>query len=246
MSKEKVDIIVEGGKATAGATMGKAFGPLKVNVQDILKLINEKTAAFKGIKVPVKVVVDTETKEFEVEVGSPPVSELIKKELGLEKGSGTPNKNKIANLSIEQVIKIALMKKDSMLDKSLKSAVKSVIGSCNSLGCLIESKTSKEVNKDIEQGKYNHLIEKKETETPSEKFKELQDYLKQFQERQRAIEATKAAEEAKKEAEKAAKKEVIKEEPKKEGAKEAAGKEEKKEVKEEAPKKEEKKEVKKK
>ena len=246
MSKEKVDIIVEGGKATAGATMGKAFGPLKVNVQDILKLINEKTAAFKGVKVPVKVVVDTETKEFEVEVGSPPVSELIKKELGVDKGSGTPNKNKIANLSIEQVIKIALMKKDSMLDKSLKSAVKSVIGSCNSLGCLIESKTSKEVNKDIEQGKYNHLIEKKETETPSEKFKELQDYLKQFQERQRAIEATKAAEEAKKEAEKAAKKEVIKEEPKKEGAKEAAGKEEKKEVKEEAPKKEEKKEVKKK
>src|SRR3989344_497892 len=164
MSKEKVDIIVEGGKATAGATMGKAFGPLKVNVQDILKIINEKTAAFKGVKVPVKVVVDTETKEFEVEVGSPPVSELIKKELGLEKGSGTPNKNKIANLSIEQVIKIALMKKDSMLDKSLKSAVKSVIGSCNSLGCLIESKTSKEVNKDIEQGKYDHLIEKKETE----------------------------------------------------------------------------------
>ena len=240
MRKEKVDIIVEGGKATAGATMGKAFGPLKVNVQDILKVINEKTEAFKGVKVPVKVVVDTETKEFEVEVGSPPVSELIKKELGLDKGSGIPNKNKIANLSMEQIIKIALMKKDSMLDKSLKSAVKSVIGSCNSLGCLIESKTSKEINKDIEQGKYNHLIEKKQTETASEKMKELQNYLKQFQDKQKAIEAAKAAEEAKKE---------VKEEPKKEGVKEAAGKEEKKEAvkKEEAPKKEEaKKEVKKK
>ena len=96
-------------------------------------------------------------------------------------------------------------------------------------------------------GKYNHLIEKKETETPSEKFKELQNYLKQFQERQKAIEAAKAAEEAKKEAEKEAKKEV-KEEPKKEGVKEAAGKEEKKEAvkKEEVPKKEEKKEAKKK
>ena len=246
MSKEKVEIIVEGGKATAGATMGKAFGPLKVNVQDILKVINEKTEAFKGVKVPVKVTVDTETKEFEVEVGSPPVSELIKKELGLDKGSGTPNKNKIANLSIEQIIKIALMKKDSMLDKSLKSAVKSVIGSCNSLGCLIESKTSKEVNKDIEQGKYAHLIEKKETETPSEKMKELQNYLKQFQERQKAIEAAKAAEEAKKEAEKEAKKEVKEEAPKKEGVKETAVKEDKKETVKKEPVKEEKKEAKKK
>ena len=246
MSKEKVEIIVEGGKATAGATMGKAFGPLKVNVQDILKVINEKTEAFKGVKVPVKVTVDTETKEFEVEVGSPPVSELIKKELGLDKGSGTPNKNKIANLSIEQIIKIALMKKDSMLDKSLKSAVKSVIGSCNSLGCLIESKTSKEVNKDIEQGKYAHLIEKKETETHSEKMKELQNYLKQFQERQKAIEAAKAAEEAKKEAEKEAKKEVKEEAPKKEGVKETAVKEDKKETVKKEPVKEEKKEAKKK
>ena len=59
MSKEKVEVIVEGGKATAGAAMGKALGPLKVNVQEILKVINEKTESFKGVKVPVKIIVET-------------------------------------------------------------------------------------------------------------------------------------------------------------------------------------------
>ena len=176
MSKEKVEVIVDGGKAAAGATMGKALGPLKVNVQEILKVINEKTAAFSGVKVPVKIIVDTETKDFEIEVGSPPVSELIKKEIKIEKGSGKPDKDKIANLSMEQVIKIALMKKDSMLDKSLKSAVKSVIGSCNSLGCLVESKISKEINKEINEGKYDNLINSRKIETSPEKLKQAKKY----------------------------------------------------------------------
>ncbi len=234
MSKEKIEIIVEGGKATAGAVLGKALGPLKVNTQNVLKLINEKTASFGGVKVPVTIIVDTETKEFTCEVGSPPVSELIKKELNLKKGSGQPNKEKIANLSIEQVIKIALMKKDSMLDKSLKSAVKSVIGSCNSLGCLIESKISKEINKEIDSGKYDKEIEAKATETSPEKVKELQNNLIQIQEKQKAIaEAEKAKEEEKEKA-----KEEAKEEKPEEGKEEKAeGEEERKEEKKEEKKK---------
>ena len=96
MAKETVESLVEGGKASAAPPLGPALGPLKINIGQVVAEINKKTAAFAGMKVPIKIIVDTETKEFEVEVGSPPVSELIKKELGLEKGSGTPNKNKIA------------------------------------------------------------------------------------------------------------------------------------------------------
>jgi len=218
MSKEKIDLIVDGGKATAGASMGKALGPLKINVQDVLSVINEKTAAFVGVKVPIKIIVDTKTKEFNIEVGSPPVSELIKKELGLEKGSSQPNQEKIANLSMEQVIKIALMKKDSMLDKTLKSAVKSVIGSCNSLGCLVESKISIEINKDIDEGIYDDLINSKKIETSPEKLAKLKEELKLSQERAKAKAAAekekeKPKEEAKEEGEEK------KEEPKKEEAK---------------------------
>ena len=109
MSKEKVDVMIEGGKASAGPAMGQAFGPLGVNIQDILAKINEKTADFKGMKVPVTVIVDTGDKSFELEIGTPPVSELIKKELNLQKGSGLQKMKKSANMAIEQIIKIARM-----------------------------------------------------------------------------------------------------------------------------------------
>src|SRR3989344_3100135 len=100
------------------------------------------------------------------------VTELVKEETKLEKGSGTPDKEKIANLSIEQVIKIALLKYDGMLANSLKAAVKNIVGSCNSMGVLVEGKIGIEINKDIENDIYNHQINSKLTETSNEK-KEL-------------------------------------------------------------------------
>src|SRR3989344_7971926 len=115
MSKETVEVMVEGGKAATGAQMGQALGPLKVNIQEILKKINEKTSSFSGMKVPIKIIIDLDTKDFEIIVGTPPISELIKNKTSAEKGSGEPNKIKIANFAIEQVIKIAKMKQDSMV-----------------------------------------------------------------------------------------------------------------------------------
>ena len=210
MSKQAVDLIIEGGKASAGAQMGQSFGPLGINIQEIIEKINEKTSSFTGMKIPVKVIVDTETKDSEIEVGSPPVSELIKKETTLEKGSGTPNKEKIANLAIEQVIKIAKMKQDSMLVNNFKSAIKSVVGSCNSLGILIEGKSAKETNQKIETGTFDKEIESQSTEVDPEKQKKLDQQLKDIQEKiKKEIEKQKAAEEEeKKAAEEAAAKEA--------------------------------------
>lgn len=84
--KITIPALVEGGKASAGPPLGPALGPLGVNINKIIETINEQTKEFKGITVPVKVVVDKDSKQFEVIVGSPPVSALIKKELGIEKG----------------------------------------------------------------------------------------------------------------------------------------------------------------
>ncbi len=177
MSKEIVELIVEGGKASAGAQMGQAFGPLGINIQEILDKINEKTSDMKGMKLPVKVVVDTETKEFDLEIGSPPVSELIKKEIGIDKGSGMPHLEKTGNVSIEQIIKISKMKKDSMLVNNLKSAVKSVTGSCGPLGILVEGEEPGETCKDIDEGKYDKEIDEGLTETSEEKKKILEEQL---------------------------------------------------------------------
>jgi len=180
MSKEKVDVMIEGGKASAGPAMGQAFGPLGVNIQDILAKINEKTADFKGMKVPVTVIVDTEDKSFDLEIGTPPISELIKKELNLQKGSGLQKIKKSANMAIEQIIKIAKMKTDSMLSKNFKSSVKTVIGSCGPMGILIEGKSLSEITKEVNEGKYDELINSGNTEVSDEKLKQLNADLKEI------------------------------------------------------------------
>src|SRR3989344_821413 len=89
--KETVEVLVEGGKAIAGPQLGGTLGPLKVNINQVISVINDKTKDFKGMKVPVKVIVDTETKDFNIEIGTPPTSELIKKEIELKLGPGEPN-----------------------------------------------------------------------------------------------------------------------------------------------------------
>jgi large subunit ribosomal protein L11 len=100
---EKLDVLVDGGKATPGPPLGPALGPMGVNVIQVVNAINEKTKAFTGMKVPVTLIVDSKTKAFEIKVGTPPVSALIIKELGIEKGSGSPKATKVGNLSVEQV-----------------------------------------------------------------------------------------------------------------------------------------------
>ena len=177
MSIEKLDLIVEGGKAVTTPQLAQKLGPLKINISEVIKKINDKTSNFKGIKVPLKLSIDTNTKDVNIGVGSPPVSELIKNELGIEKGSGVPNKDIKGNISIEQVIKIADMKKESMYIENLKSAVKNVIGSANSMGVLIENKKAVDINADIDNGTYDEMIASGKTEASTEKLKELSNHL---------------------------------------------------------------------
>ena len=102
MGKEIIEMLVDGGKAKADASVAQKLGPMKINIQNVLNKINEKTESFNGMKVPVKLTVDKDTKEFEVSIGTPPIAELIKKEFNLKKGSSFPDKDKVANISIEQ------------------------------------------------------------------------------------------------------------------------------------------------
>src|SRR3989344_3647773 len=102
--KETVEVLIEGGKASPAPPLGSSLGPLKVNVAQIVLDINKKTGDFKGMKVPVKVIVDTETKAYEIEIGTPPTAELIKKEINIKAGSGEPNKLKAGIIALEQVI----------------------------------------------------------------------------------------------------------------------------------------------
>jgi large subunit ribosomal protein L11 len=155
---EKLQVLVDGGRATPGPPLGPALGPLGVNIVEILKAINEKTKPFEGMKVPVTLLVDPKTKGFSIEVGTPPTSALIAKELKVEKGSGDPGKTRVGNLSLAQAIKIANMKADAMLAKTLKARVLEVVGTCVSMGVTAEGKPPKEFSKEIQAGKYDKQL----------------------------------------------------------------------------------------
>jgi len=155
---EKVEALVDGGKATPGPPLGPALGPLGVNVVEIVKSVNEKTKAFVGMKVPVKILIDPKTKKYEIEVGTPPTSALILKELGLEKGSGSTKATKVGNLTVNQALKIAEMKKESMLGKSKKERIIEVVGTCVSMGVNIDNKEARFIKDEINAGKYDKLL----------------------------------------------------------------------------------------
>jgi len=196
MGKETVDALVEGGKASAAPPLGSSLGPMKVNIGQVVSEINEKTKIFKGMKVPVKVIVDTDTKEFKIEVGTPPVTQLIKKEVNLEIGSGEPNKLKVGDIAFEQVIKLAKMKQDAILANNFKAAVKTVIGVCGTMGILIDGKDFKTIMKEVNEGKYDELIKEEKTEISEERKAELDKINKELQAKQKEVLKQKEAEKA--------------------------------------------------
>ena len=158
--KKIVEALVAGGQATAGPPLGQALGTLGVNVLAIVNKINEVTKDYAGMKVPVRVTVDPETKEFEVSVGTPTASALIVSELKVEKGSGSPKAQKVGDLNMEQITKIARMKAAELLSPNLKAAVKEVLGTCVSMGVTVDGKDPREVQKEIQEGKHDSLLTK--------------------------------------------------------------------------------------
>lgn len=193
----QIKILAEGGNMSPGPALSQKLGPIGLNVNQVIQKVNEATKNFKGLKVPVELSVDPATKEFEVLVFSPPVSELLKKELGFEKGSGRQEKIKSANASIEQIINVAKTKSQNMLARDLKAAVKSVVGTCTTLGILIESKSPLEIQEEIDAGKYDKEIQNEITETPEEKKKQLEEYYSTIKEKQdKMLKQEQAAKEA--------------------------------------------------
>ncbi|MBI2550579.1 50S ribosomal protein L11 [Candidatus Woesearchaeota archaeon] len=173
MPTQTVEALVEGGKASAAPPLGPALGPLGINVGQVVSEINKKTALFQGMQVPVKVSVDTATKAFNVSIGTPPASALIKKEAGIEKGSSNPLMDKVADLRIEQIIKVAKMKEGQLLGKGLTSKIKEIIGTCNSMGILVEGKPAVEAIKMVNDGAFADEIRSEKTELTAEELKEL-------------------------------------------------------------------------
>ena len=131
-----IKLQIEAGKATPAPPVGPALGSAGINIMQFVKEFNDRTANQPGMIIPVVITVYKD-KSFEFVTKVPPVAVLIKKELKIEKGSGKPNKDKVATITLEQVKKIAEQKMEDLNAASLESAMSMVKGTARSMGVIV-------------------------------------------------------------------------------------------------------------
>lgn len=140
MAKKVTGIIklqLPAGKATPAPPVGPALGQHGVNIMGFCKEYNAKTANQAGLTIPVVITV-YQDRSFSFILKTPPATVLIKKELGIEAGSGVPNKDKVGKLTKDQVRKIAEMKMPDLNAASIESAISMVVGTAKSMGVTVE------------------------------------------------------------------------------------------------------------
>ena len=151
MSEITIAGLIEGGKATGGPPFGPALGPLGININEVVGAINDKTKQYAGIKVPIKVIVETTTKTYKVEVGAPPTSALILKELNISAGAKTKDEI-VGNLTLEQLKNVVKSNEAKLYGKSIAERAKQVLGTCKSMGVKCENEDPREIIKKINSG----------------------------------------------------------------------------------------------
>lgn len=155
---QKISSLVTGGKASAGPPLGPALGPMGVNIMEVINAINEKTKDFEGMKVPITVSVDPDTKKWDIEIGIPSSAALLLKEIGIQKGSGTSGTDWVGDIKMDGIVKVAKTKLENSYADSLKSVTKEIIGTCLCLGIKVEGKFPKELTAEINAGKWDEKL----------------------------------------------------------------------------------------
>ena len=138
--KEVVRVIklqIEAGNATPAPPVGPALGSSGVNIMQFVKEFNDRTASQAGMTIPVVITVYKD-KTFEFITKVPPVAVLIKKAIKIQKGSGKPNKDKVAKITMAQVKEIAEQKMPDLNAASIETAMSMVMGTARSMGAVVE------------------------------------------------------------------------------------------------------------
>ena len=164
MPVKMVKVRVQGGKATPAPPLGPTLSQYGLDVAEVVDKINEMTKGFEGLEVTVVIHVDTETKKYDIEVKSPSTTSLLLKFAGASKPSGDPAHNKVGDISLEDVIKVALLKKEDLTAKSLKGAVKSILSTAATIGLTVDGKEPKQVLSEVKEGMHDSLLLKYEEE----------------------------------------------------------------------------------
>ncbi len=136
--KEKavVKLQIPAGKATPAPPVGPALAQHGLNIAEFCQKFNDETKESEGFKIPVEIIV-FEDRTYDFRVKQPPASELIKKEIGIEKGSGVPQKTKVGKISKEQLKKVAQKKMTDLNTDDIKQAMKVIEGTAKNMGVEI-------------------------------------------------------------------------------------------------------------
>jgi large subunit ribosomal protein L11 len=129
----QIKLQIPAGKATPAPPVGPALGQAGVNIMDFCKAFNAKTAKDDGLIIPVVITVYAD-RSYTFITKTPPVAILIKRAVGIAKGSGEPNKNKVGKITSKQVEEIAKLKLPDLNCESLEAAVQTVRGTARSMG----------------------------------------------------------------------------------------------------------------
>lgn len=149
-----IEALVPGGEADPGPPLGPELGPTPVNVQEVVSDINDRTDAFDGMEVPVTVDYEDDG-SFSISVGVPPTAALIKDTAGFETGSGEPQKDFVADISVEELKQVAEQKGPDLLAYDTKSAAKEVAGTCVTLGVTVDGEDARTFDERVDSGEYD-------------------------------------------------------------------------------------------
>ncbi len=133
---KQIKLQIEAGKATPAPPVGPALGSSGINIMQFVKEFNDRTANQAGLIIPVVISVYKD-KSFDFITKVPPVAVLIKKTLGIQKGSGKPNREKVAKITKEQVKAIAEQKMPDLNTSSIEAAMSMVEGTARSMGVVV-------------------------------------------------------------------------------------------------------------
>ena len=141
MAVRKINAIVKlqlpAGKATPGPPVGSSLGPHGINIAAFTKDFNDRTAKQAGLIIPVVITI-YQDRSFDFVLKTPPAAVLVKKALGIESGSGKPNKTKVGKITMAQIREIAETKMPDLNASSIEQAMTMVIGTCKSMGVVVE------------------------------------------------------------------------------------------------------------
>lgn len=155
---------IKGGQAKPDPPLGPAIADAGLNVSEVIDAINKVTEKYKVFEVTVKVIVDMDAKSYDIHVELPTTTSLLLHMANASEPSGDPMHKKVGNISFADVVKVAILKKAELTAKTLKGAVKTVLGTARSIGLTVDGKDPKEVSKEVDQGLHDDILRQYEKE----------------------------------------------------------------------------------